>query len=79
MKPKCDEPLSNLAFNFNVRRYIEVTEERDMYEGGFIARMYDMSTKKTVMRQTMFEAGRCRLTVSRPELKARLASEIKMR
>ena len=36
---------------------IEVTEERDMYEGGFIARMYEMSNKNTVMRQTMFEVA----------------------
>jgi len=38
----------------SVRVKIQVTEERDMYEGGFIARMYDMSTKKTVLRQTEF-------------------------
>jgi len=36
---------------------IKVTEERDMYEGGFIARMYGLSNKKTVLRQTQFEVA----------------------
>jgi hypothetical protein len=36
---------------------IKVTEERDMYEGGFIARMYGLSTKKTVLRETEFQVA----------------------
>ena len=29
MKLKCDEPLSNFAFNFNWRRYIELRRDHD--------------------------------------------------
>ena len=59
MKLKCDEPLSNFAFKFNVRRY----------------------TKVVLQLQARFDAmwakvGRCRLTVSKPELKARLVSAL---
>jgi hypothetical protein len=34
---------------------IKVTEELDMYEGGFIARMHGLSTKKTVLRESEFK------------------------
>jgi hypothetical protein len=33
---------------------IKVTEELDMYEGGFIARLYGLRTKKTILRETQF-------------------------
>ena len=58
MKLKCDEPLSNVAFKFNVRRYNEETRLSDEF------RMYE------------FKVGRCRLTVSKPELKGRLVSAL---
>ena len=64
MKLTRDEPLSNVAFNFNVRRYIEVQEVKEA------------AATTTTTRHT-FEAGegRCRFTVSKPEWKARLLSE----
>ena len=56
MKLKYDELLSNVAFNFNVRRYAE-----DEIQGPV-----NLGVK----------VGRCRLTVSKPELKARLVSAL---
>ena len=32
MKLKCDEPLSNCAFNFNLRRYTEVAAQKALDE-----------------------------------------------
>jgi len=63
LKLQYDELLSNFAFNFNLRRYIKAAS----------------SLVKVVMRRRTFfsstwllsrKAGRCRLTVSKPELKA---------
>jgi len=34
---------------------IKVTEELDVYEGGFISQMYCLNTKKTVLRESEFE------------------------
>jgi hypothetical protein len=48
LKLKCDEPLLNVAFNFDLRRYSTALDE----------------------------VGRCRLTVSEPELKACLVSAL---
>ena len=53
-----------------------IAEELDMYEDGFIARIYGMGKKKTMLRETEVSVGRCRLTVSTPELKARLVSAL---
>jgi len=65
LKLKCDEPLSNFVFNFNLRRYIEAFVVYDAAGGssasGFI---------------TGDVVGRCSLTVSKPELKARLVSAL---
>jgi len=52
LKLRCDEPLSNFTFNFNLRRYIMAP----------------------VFGRLM--VGRCRLIVSKLELKARLVSAL---
>jgi hypothetical protein len=52
LKLKYDEPLSNVAFNINLRHY-------------------------TLEKQTsVLAVGRCRLTVSKPALKARPVSAL---
>jgi hypothetical protein len=56
LKLKCYESLSNFDFNVNVRRYM--TEELDMYEDGFIARLFGMGKKKTMLRETEVSVGR---------------------
>jgi hypothetical protein len=41
LKLNCDEPLSNVAFNFNLHRYIKVeriVSERDDHEAGAYTR-----------------------------------------
>jgi hypothetical protein len=60
LKLKCDEPLSNVAFNFNVRRY----------------NVDDQGVETTSEPITAHKVGRCRLIVSKPELKARQVSAI---
>jgi len=63
LKLKCDGPLSNFAFNFNLRRYNE-------------ARAVAVAVAVRATRGGKSpEVGRCRLTLSKPELKARLVSE----
>ena len=59
MKLKCDEPLSNVAFIFNLRRHTAVDNE---WTG-------DAADAHVTV-------GRCRLTVSKYELKARLVSAL---
>ena len=60
LKLKCDEPLSNVAFNFNLRRY---TAE-------YLASPPPPEYSPPPL------VGRCRLPVSKPELKARLVSAL---
>jgi hypothetical protein len=122
LKRKCDEPLSNVAFNFNLRRYTEVRAYREattkLYRGTTTA--FDQSVGAilctncaagtyqpdsggvnsdaclacpqgqysnagaagcTVCPSGTYQpyvgmAGRCRLTLSKPELKARLVSAL---
>jgi hypothetical protein len=62
LKLKCDEPLSNVAFNFNLRRYSVVSK---------------IQISVHVERTTRYYmVGQCRVTVSKPELTARLVSAI---
>ena len=56
LKLQRDEPLSNFAFNFNLRRYTVAH---------IVLPTYALEHK----------VRRCSLTVSKPELKARLVSE----
>jgi hypothetical protein len=69
---KYNEPLSNFAFNFHLRRYIKGMAEL----GATRAALY-----REHVRTKSAWVGRCRLTVSKPELKARLVSvlETKLR
>jgi hypothetical protein len=62
LKLKCDEPLSNVAFNFNVRRYTEA----DFFVMPVVGGTY-------LGRDVV---GRCRLTVSKRVLKAPLVSAL---
>ena len=57
LKLKCDEPLSNVAFKFNVRRYRPVLKSFGILNSRLVDGIL---------------VGRCRLTVSNPEVKARL-------
>ena len=69
---KYDEPLSNFAFNFNVRRYIEEGHVPDVApaldKGGCMDGNQSSLAQLTV--------GRCRLTVSKPVLKAPMVSAL---
>jgi len=65
LKLKCDEPLSNCAFNFNMRRY-----SKDGNTGFFGA---DGAGGLSNHRA---KVGRCRLAVSKPKLKAGLVSAL---
>ena len=99
MKLKCDEPLSNFAFNVNLRRYNEeyaLDPQRGRPATGGACTFFtphavapnSHSTKNKAdaphaQRQRperpvnlMFLVGRCRLPVSKPELKARLVSAL---
>ena len=68
MKLKSDEPLSNFAFNYNLRRYIQGGLNEDLVDLLVELEKYERyGGGKT-------KVGRCRLTVSKPELKARLVS-----
>jgi hypothetical protein len=60
LKLKGDEPLSNVAFNLAMRRYTTGLSTEQ-----FAGAICDM---------TQPEVGLCRLTVSKPEMKARLVS-----
>ena len=62
---KYDEPLSNVAFNFNLRRYSTGVK----CWGGNSQCKANNDNDKTVVRQ-------CRFTVSKPVLKAPVVSAI---
>ena len=71
MKLKYDTLLSNFAFNFNLRHYIKEDDK------GAAARFKPLQLDfKACMFVAMAKVGRCRLTVSKPELKARLVSAL---
>jgi len=69
LKLKYDEPLSNVAFESNLRRYIMV--RREMFDVRHTEVVLELSG---LVRRIM--VGRCRLTVSEPELKAPMASAL---
>ena len=72
MKLKCDAPLSNFAFNFNLRRYTMVTGP--MLHCAMPAA--EEAKEDAFADQTDHKVGRCRLTLSKPELKPRLVSTL---
>ena len=59
MKLRYDGPLSNLAFNFNLRRYTVVAK----------------TTARLQNIDGVYKVGRCRLSISKPVLKALMVSE----
>jgi len=97
---ECDEPLSTVAFNFNLRRYIEVsshpassTDPDELTPIVTLSGYMDNNLPAPIIvtagdslvvklrsdiRYTRdgFMVGRCWLTISRPELKARLLSAL---
>jgi len=66
LKLEYDEALSNFAFNFNLRRYtvVKLVDERAAFDLAF----FDINMPIMV--------GRCRLTVSKPVLKAPMVSAL---
>jgi hypothetical protein len=71
LKLRCDEPLSNFAFKFNLRRCIMDTAQK----------LQGRHKKKHVFPINLLvsKVGRCRLTVSKPELKAFLVQRFKLK
>jgi len=63
LKLEYDEPLSNFAFNFNLRRYTVVC----------IDEVHERSIENELLITTV---GRCRLTVSKPMLIAPMVSAL---
>jgi hypothetical protein len=80
-KLEYDAPLSKFAFNFNVRRYTMVGVYALLLFGGELKVDHEKG-RLTMDGWAEFNAparigvGRCRLTVSKPELKARLVSAL---
>jgi len=79
---KSGEPLSNVAFNFNLRRYSKV-----FFEVGCFNATIELGAEQNAAHDTaqaIFgtffldcpKVGWCRLTISKPELKARLVSAL---
>ena len=64
LKLKCDEPLSKFAFNVDLRRY-----RTELEKALAVINVAAVEFKRS-------KVGRCRLTVSKPELKARLVSAL---
>jgi hypothetical protein len=100
LKLKRDEPLSNFAFNLNLRRYIaaeakSLAAHAKMDDDTSVARIAQLTKQLNYLKteqqrlkdlaekadlfhadkESAAKVGRCRLTVSKPELKARLVSE----
>jgi len=72
LKLKCDKPLSNVAFNFNLRRCIEAVVVQ-------VAAPPPPDLPASIASDSWpppYKVGRCRLPVSEPELKARLISAL---
>ena len=75
LKLECDDPLSNFAFNFNLRNYNEVkwqalvksVQHTTLYKAGGLRRGR-LDVKAMV--------GRCRFTLSKPVLKAPMVSAL---
>jgi hypothetical protein len=75
-KLKRDEPLSNVAFNVNVRRYIKVgtvTIILEIPQSGVNSNPVAGSETKQVNED---EVGRCRLTLTKTVLNAPMASAL---
>ena len=67
-----DRPLSNVAFNVNLRRYSMDYES----SGGETALIRAAGLQRFTCVQTLIAVGRCRLTVYKPMLKAPVVSAL---
>ena len=81
MRLQYDEPLSNFAFTFNLRRYTEVMAvnafELISVSAGRVLTMHEFVSRGAVkFVVSAVEARRCRLTVSKPVLNAPMASAL---
>jgi hypothetical protein len=72
LKPKHDNMISIFAFNFKLRRYIQVKLKKRGSDKKYVARVLAIGVECDLV-------GRCRLTVSKPELEARLVSALETR
>jgi len=81
LKLKCDDPLSNVALNLNLRRY----STGDAVEAGALVTIdgyknstHDSATNVTTVRTQLAGSvvGQCRLIVSKLGLKACLVSAL---
>ena len=77
LNPKCDEPLSNIAFKCNLRRYIKDPDSGKMVED------YWETSKKMIADANFLEelrkydkVRRCSLTVSKHGLNVCLVSAL---
>jgi len=78
LKLKCDEPLSNCAFNFNSRRH-HTGENCERITAGDMPWFPIAPGAMPLLECTvsvLAEVGRCRLTVSKPVLKACMVSAL---
>jgi len=78
LKLKYDELLSNVAFNFNLRRCITGRNDVNIHAANTKGRTArDVSESAAITREiTQAMVRRCRLTVSKPALKAPMVSAL---
>jgi len=69
LKLKCDGPLSNFAFNFNLRRYTEVVQETLKCDPLYKPPHGHRALVKELKLYIPVKVGRCRVTLSNPSLK----------
>jgi len=72
LKLQYDEPLSNFAFNFNLRHYVKVIQGPGTEHALMKALMQAVMVQGVcaeVKLTTYRKVGRCSLTVSKPVLK----------
>jgi hypothetical protein len=86
LKLNYDEPLSNVAFNFNLRRYtMGAAIKRVWPSTAHLLCVYHINQNLIDHAAQLFpykkdekaKVGRCMLTASKPELKARLVSALR--
>jgi hypothetical protein len=64
-KVKYDEPVSNFAFNFNLRRYNKASADAAKKQAAAAAAA-DKASADAARKQAADKVGRCRLTLSNP-------------
>ena len=84
MKLECDGPLLDFASNFNLRRYNEeedyVSEDDNSRSEASAEAIHEVQATdkkaKEEAKYSSYEVGRCRLTLSKPVLKAPTVSTL---